>query len=259
MNDTVPQSALREWRHHMAQPVRATALSGAAAILALVGPFGTAEVMAALPRLAYWLGLVGASYSVGYAGDALARRLSPDRLMPRIVIAAGVTGPGVLALVYLLNGLALGYWPSGGDLVALALNVMAIAAILSVVFQVASTAEPATTGADDTAAPQPPGILERLPLDKRGALLSLSVEDHYVRVHTSRGEELLLLRLSDAMRETGDVPGAQVHRSHWVAWGAVQAARREGDRAILTLPGGREVPVSRAHLPKIREAGLLPR
>lgn len=109
------------------------------------------------------------------------------------------------------------------------------------------------------AAPAPPPILQRLPLEKRGTLLALSVEDHYVRVHTSQGTEMVLMRLSDAMKETGNIPGAQVHRSHWVAFKAVTAARREGDRAILTLSSGVDIPVSRANLSKVKEAGLLPR
>jgi DNA-binding LytR/AlgR family response regulator len=102
-------------------------------------------------------------------------------------------------------------------------------------------------------------LLDRLPLDKRGPLVSISVEDHYVRVRTAQGEELLLMRLTDAIREVGASKGVQVHRSHWVALDAVRAARREGDRAILTMAHGPEIPVSRTNVPAIREAGLLPR
>ncbi|MDR9427029.1 MAG: hypothetical protein RI538_08240 [Salibaculum sp.] len=53
-----------------------------------------------------------------------------------------------------------------------------------------------------------------------------------------------LMRLADAMREVGDTRGAQVHRVHLVAFDQVRAARREGDRT---------------NLPKVKEAGLLPR
>lgn len=110
-----------------------------------------------------------------------------------------------------------------------------------------------------TAQPPVVPLLERLPLDKRGDLVALSVEDHYVRIKTTIGTEMILMRLSDAIRETGDTRGDQVHRSHWVSYDQVASARREGDRAILTLKDGGEIPVSRANLPKIREAGLLPR
>jgi hypothetical protein len=37
--------------------------------------------------------------------------------------------------------------------------------------------------------------------------VALSVEDHYVRVRTTRGEEMILMRLSDAIRETAPETG----------------------------------------------------
>ena len=105
--------------------------------------------------------------------------------------------------------------------------------------------------------PAPPRLLTRLPLAKRGPLLSLSVQDHYVEVVTTRGRELLLMRLSDAIAETEGCAGLQVHRSHWVALDQVQAAHRDGARAVLTLSDGREIPVSRTYVPAAKEAGLL--
>ncbi len=53
---------------------------------------------------------------------------------------------------------------------------------------------------------RPPAILSRLPVDRRGPLVALSAEDHYVRVTTAAGETLVLMRLGDAMREAADVP-----------------------------------------------------
>jgi DNA-binding LytR/AlgR family response regulator len=101
--------------------------------------------------------------------------------------------------------------------------------------------------------------LDRLALAKRGTLIALSVEDHYVRVRTDRGEAMVLMRLSDAIGETAPVKGLRVHRSHWVALDAVVAAKRRGDGAILTMAAGPEIPVSRANVAAIRDAGLLPR
>jgi DNA-binding LytR/AlgR family response regulator len=40
-----------------------------------------------------------------------------------------------------------------------------------------------------------------------------------------------------------------------VARDAVESARREGDRATLTLKGGAEAPVSRPNVKALREAG----
>jgi len=63
-------------------------------------------------------------------------------------------------------------------------------------------------------APSPAArFMERLPVKFRGArLYAVSSEDHYLRVHTDRGEELILMRLSDALRELSEADGVQTHR-----------------------------------------------
>ena len=69
-------------------------------------------------------------------------------------------------------------------------------------------------------------------------------EDHYLRLHTSLGQELILMRLSDAVAELEGVEGAQVHRSWWVARAAIAQARRGEGRATLTLKDGSTVSYS---------------
>jgi len=99
-------------------------------------------------------------------------------------------------------------------------------------------------------------FLERLPPKLKGAVLyAVSAEDHYLRLHTSKGSDLILMRLSDALVELEGLEGAQTHRSWWVAKEAVESARREGDRVMLTLKGGVEAPVSRPNVRPLREAG----
>lgn len=110
-----------------------------------------------------------------------------------------------------------------------------------------------------TGATAPPTVLARLPLEKRGALIALSAEDHYVRVTTTAGTELVLMRLSDAMAEVGQTQGLQVHRSHWVAQDQVIKVTRIGDRGELTLSDGSTCPISRGFMPAVRAAGLLPK
>jgi DNA-binding LytR/AlgR family response regulator len=119
-------------------------------------------------------------------------------------------------------------------------------------------AAPRAAAAPGSAAPPPePPILRRLPPARRGALLRLSMQDHYVEIVTDRGAGLALMRLSDAIAETAPEPGRQVHRSHWVAARAVAGARREGGRPLLRLRDGAEIPVSRSRAPALREAGWL--
>ena len=254
MNTPQPQSTLREWRDHMRAPARLAAFAGAAAILALAGPFESGEVMRPAPRLAYWAVVVLTCYSIGYWSSILAERVigSRDGFFKKLLIAASLTSVGVVAAIYLLNGLALNYWPTGKPLAILAANVAVISSIITTVFHVADT--------QDTAQPTPSGVplLDRLPIDKRAPLVSVSVEDHYVRIRTTKAEEMVLMRLADAIRETADT-GLQVHRSHWVATSQVKAATRKGDGAILTMATGPDIPVSRTNIAKIKEAGLLPR
>ncbi|MEM0984999.1 MAG: LytTR family DNA-binding domain-containing protein [Pseudomonadota bacterium] len=101
-------------------------------------------------------------------------------------------------------------------------------------------------------------FLERLPIKYRSAALhAVASEDHYLRVHTSLGEELILMRLADAIRELGGADGLQVHRSWWVAAPGVEAVRKQGDKVILVLKSGAEVPVSRTYAKAVREAGWL--
>ncbi|MBP6546356.1 MAG: LytTR family transcriptional regulator DNA-binding domain-containing protein [Phenylobacterium sp.] len=108
------------------------------------------------------------------------------------------------------------------------------------------------------AAPAPVKFLERLPLKLRGAeVWAVEAEDHYLRLHTSKGQDLILMRLADAVAELTGLEGAQVHRSWWVARHAVADARRGDGRATLTLKDGSEVPVSRTYAKLIRDAGWI--
>ena len=102
--------------------------------------------------------------------------------------------------------------------------------------------------------PAPVKFLERLPLKLRGAeVWAVEAEDHYLRLHTSRGQDLILLRLADAVAELEGIEGAQVHRSWWVARDAIIEARKGDGRATLTLKDGAEVPVSRTYAGQLRE------
>jgi hypothetical protein len=104
------------------------------------------------------------------------------------------------------------------------------------------------------AAPQPPKFLDRLPLKLRGGeVWAVEAEDHYLRLHTSKGQDLILLRLADAIAELDGIEGAQVHRSWWVARDAIVDAQRGDGRATLTLKDGAEVPVSRTFARTLRE------
>ena len=249
MKTGVLQLTMREWRAQMANRTLVLVLIGTGAILAIVGPFGTDERTTLLPRFAYWVTLVFLTYGWGAAAFLVSRRVAPESPVTATGLSMLLTGMGAMAVVYLLNGLSFQYWPRGGELAAQAVNVFVIAGILAGIMQLAYNASAPHVPAPPAAA----RLLERLPLDKRGALVSMTVEDHYVRVRTTKGEELLLLRLSDAVEEVGDTRGARVHRSHWAAFDQVCEMTRKGDGALLTMTHGPDIPVSRANMTVVRD------
>ena len=101
-----------------------------------------------------------------------------------------------------------------------------------------------------------PKFLARLPARLASAeVYAVEAEDHYLRLHTSKGQDLILMRMADAIEELKGLEGAQTHRSWWVARAAVAHAERQDGRAVLTLKDGAEVPVSRGFAKALRSAG----
>ena len=256
MSDPHPQSTLRQWRALMVKPATAVILVGVAALLAILGPFDTGDRLTLGPRFAYWLVMAACTFSAGFLVNTGGWPLLPTRwpAQVRVVVLGLATGIVITPIITALNLVSFGFWPSASQWPALLAQFAAIALITTVIFQAVSD-QIQPEGTTHT----PPALLSRLPLDKRGSLISLSSEDHYTRVRTTLGEELLLIRLADAIAEATPTAGLRVHRSHWVATAQVTSATRKGDGAMLTMAKGDDIPVSRSHMTAIRDAGLLPR
>lgn len=255
MNHNALHSTLREMRA-LAGDVRAwTALAVLSLVVGMIGPFGTFE-MPVPGRLAYWTAVVVFTAAVGTLFAGLLEKLIGIRL-PRLIgaaLAGGLAGLPVALIVVGINVAAFGVWFQTIGVVTLALYCMLISSAVTVLGAVFETnAGPAVVNPSAAT----PALLERLPLPQRGRLLHLAVADHYVEVTTDKGRALLLLRLSDAMRETAPVPGLQVHRSHWVALDAVRRSTRQAGKPVLELENGAVVPVSRTFLDAAKTAGLV--
>lgn len=258
MNDSIMRFALREMRRLFSAPRAWVIMAAVALLLGLSGPFETNQYLRFWPRIAYWFIVVSLTYSAGALTHIVVARLlppHPSRRWSNLVIAGLFTGVFVAVILLLINWAALGVYPiERGYTFWLSLNVIVIALVISLVIGLT----------EKDLEPPAPGnirarILDRLEVDKRGALVSLSVQDHYVEAVTTTGRSLLLMRLSDAIGETEGVTGLQVHRSHWVAVARVLACKRIGDKAVLHMQGGGDIPVSRTYIKAVREAGLLPK
>jgi DNA-binding LytR/AlgR family response regulator len=228
-----------------------------AAFLTLTDAFGL-DVLPLGERFLYWLVLLG----IGQTGS-LAIRASLDRLSlsPARLIVAAVVRIVLLAVpltlvVWLVTALALSLPLRAAHLPGLYLPVLVIAAAM-VGINLLVQRRPLETHAE-TAPARPPPILKRLPPKLRGAtLFAVEAEDHYVRLHTSAGSDLVLLRFSDALTELRGIEGAQIHRSWWVAREAVASSRRVDGKLMLMLRDGSEAPVSRAFTRALKDAGWL--
>lgn len=248
---------LREMRGHLTDPRVLGIMTVVGLVLGLAGPFGSFAAIELVPRLLYWVATVFLTYCFGFGSSLLADELwgRGRRFWLRLIIMSVPAGVGATLIVTLLNFVTFGTngfeW-SGiflllGQCFAVAVGVEAV--VLLTDRRVASA--PAEVQY------VPPPILDRLPPHQRGALIALVVQDHYVDIVTDRGKALVLMRLADAIGETGSVVGLQVHRSHWVARAAVVRAHRRDGKILLELTNGMWLPVSRSYLPAVKAMDLI--
>jgi DNA-binding LytR/AlgR family response regulator len=243
---------------HRRELVRSAAVAVAAAlVLTLAGAFGTgAEPF--VERLAYWLFVMAAGAAWGHLSQRLlARRMDLDgRAGLHILLLTGLVAVPMCLFVWAATGLFFrGELYPLSALPLLVLPVVTVTAAVSALVVLLGRAIPVQTHASAGAA-GPARFIERLPLHLYGArLIAVEAEDHYLRLHTDRGSDLILMRLTDALNELEGLEGAQTHRSWWVAKDAVRSASRRDGRATLTLDGGLTAPVSRRYARALREAG----
>jgi DNA-binding LytR/AlgR family response regulator len=228
---------------------------GAGVFLALVGAMGTSEFTIG-PRLLYWVPLSLAGAVLGHILSVLIGRIPKANANPWVfgaVLAAAITIPTTI-VVWLYTG-----WFRGGVVLAhlpyYLGPVFVISAGMTALMTLVNWPGRVTHAPAAGEAAASVRFLERLPPKLKGAVLyAVSSEDHYLRLHTSKGSDLILMRLADAISELEGLEGAQTHRSWWVAKDAVESTRREGDRVVLVLKGGAEAPVSRPNIKPLREA-----
>ncbi len=245
-----------EWAGWLAGPVVV------GLVLGLAGPFGTFAALPALPRMGYWLAVVTLNWILC---DLAIRRVEavlpatlPLRgaLVPLVgALVASVPATGVVTLAGGLSGLG---WP-GSVPVLYGQVLLLLCAIALPVYTIADLREAAARPEPAGATPAPEGLglfQQRLDRPLEGQLWCLEMQDHYLKVHTSRESEMILCRMEDAARELGAL-GQRVHRSWWVAEAARAGVARDGQRLSVCLPDGRKVPVGRTYRPALRDAGWL--
>lgn len=228
------------------------------AVLGVIGPFDTDR--RALPlQIAYWvLAILGGAVFGVSLDQALRRRVPAARA--RVPLTALLMSPPTALWVLALNGAFGGadwgwraYLMLTPQVFAISLPVMAVRALVHraprTVVEIRTSAGPSLPEAEAA-------FRRRLSARRRTArLIAVEAHDHYLRVHTDAGSELVTLRFADALEELSGAAGFRLHRSWWAAADAVEAVRWRRGAGEAQLAGGLAAPVSRSCAPALKAAG----
>lgn len=242
-------------------------------LIGLLGPFGT---FAAPPaqRMVSWVVWLLAGYALFRPTGVVANWLCEATGLPRFAgtLLALVVASVPLTLIITMMAMRMDFaaalrWPGFWTMY---LYIWIVSAVVSITMGAlfgrgapveASPPTPARAPeqASPTPVPPPPRAAEpMLPLPPGfGPVRALKGEDHYVRVIGEGREELILMRMRDAIERLGDAEGLRTHRSWWVAKDAVESVHRDGRTAVVVLKSGHEAPVARDMMPGLRAAGWL--
>ena len=245
---TNPDFANRAWRFASGTGRRQRALlliAGGVLVAVAAGPFGTGQI-SPLSRTAFWLTLLVVNFALWESWfTLLGRRGWPWRRS----LFAGLV-PFLLALPFEVD-LALRVF--AGTQSASHFGVMWRGAAIAGVLALAILLFAGRPARPPNAAPRFPGTAVKL-----DDIAYLTAEDHYVRLHLTDGsEQLLHRRFTDAVAAMSSVAGERINRGIWVADAHRGPAAFRRRRWFIRAGPALELPVSRTHAPRLRDAGWL--
>lgn len=224
-------------------------------VMTALGPYRTLEVPDLL-RTAYWLVAVTGAGLIGILVDlTVGARIRG--FWTRIAAVALVATIPVTPCIYALNAAMLGLprrpWlmpQLAWQVFVVLLLIMALRALLwRRIVETRTVVAPPLPEAERA-------FRLRLSAKRRGArLIALEAEDHYVRVHTDAGSELVSMRFAEAVDELAQAHGYRLHRSWWACADAIEAVRWKRGTGEARLTGGIVAPVSRSCADVLKQAG----
>lgn len=236
-----------------------------------VGPFGTYDAMGFWQRTVFWtldilggLILIVPILHVFYHSRLVAFIPSPLRFLVGVALGV-IPATAYITVLYSTMGDGLQI-PASFPLLYVQVTIFSAILLLTeyilwpLVFGTGDAPDPepgdrtGPTGPPNPVMPERIRLVERLPADVAGgAIISISMQDHYAEVTTTTGKALVLIRLSDAMDLLDGHPGTQIHRSHWVARDFVDKIEKSGRRMEMVLTDGRRLPVGNTFLVAARQ------
>lgn len=221
-------------------------------ICSLSGPFGTLDSMNLIERAAYWGFIVVTTYVIATTGHFLFEARNKRKNLVQTAMIAACLGMVLAGYISVINSLFIPYYPE--SLSSKLTLFFWIFLVSTFIYYFVSYLHQIRDDQDQTRV----ALLDRLPLSKRGALVSLQAEDHYVRVVTTNGSELVLIRLADAIELATPTQGLQLHRSHWIALNQVKDYTKSGGAWSVILSNGETAPISRSYRTAAIKAGIIP-
>lgn len=226
-------------------------------VMAILGPFGSSE-RTLFERLVYWqVCMVGGGF-MGVAIDEFVVRPRVRHFWARAIASSVGMTPFVTVLVGITNHIV-------GPTALTLRNVteptfqVFVVCFATMVLRQLAWAEPVRVEVAVASEPAPDptaAFRQRLSAKRRAAVLwAVQAEDHYLRVHTDAGDELITAKFGDALAELAGAAGFQTHRSWWVAADAIDEVTWLRGRGEAKLKCGLTVPISRSNSAALREAG----
>ena len=230
----------------------------------LIGPYGS-FIGNPISRVCFWVAVFWGGTMILWPGAMAAIALAERRRFPLMFALAAAMLAACIPLAMLAAAVCSLFWPvhaSGIRPQEWYVQTIILAAPCTVLalwlehFRFIDRRDWPAPFADhgtESAAQEPARLPERL-LD---LVLCLQMEDHHVRAYTAAGSTLYFAPMRDVVGQLGSSRGLQVHRSWWVAQGAVRAAEGDSRSLELVLGNGLRVPVARSRIAAIRAAGWL--
>ncbi|QHL90241.1 LytTR family transcriptional regulator [Sphingomonas changnyeongensis] len=247
--------------------VRVLALTSAGGVLlGMLGPFGSYLNGSAPVRILYWVASMWCGLALYGAGLGLAMRRHAGggrrfwALLLAWVLAASVPQ------AWATRSFAFWLWP---ELARLGLSpaiwyaqvvIIGMVVVPGTALAIRRARRSRSVAPSLAQSPSPP---QSRPAPAAHAALfssdviALQMEDHYVRIHSPRGSELVLMPLARAIEAMAAVEGLKTHRSWWVARHAVVRVDGTARSMNLHLTNGLTAPVSRSAVTTLRAAGWL--
>lgn len=227
-------------------------------LMGFLGPFGSDRIPDAY-RYIYWMICMVGGGVIGITADELlSRRMASG--WRRVAVVSVLMTPAVSLLVLSTEHLLMGGRLDWHGFMRLLWQVwpilLAVMAVRALVWR-RSPARVETRTIISPPLPEAEAVFRRRLSAKRRAarLIAIEAHDHYLKVHTDAGVELVALRFGDALEELAGAHGWRVHRSWWVAADAVEDVRWRRGVGEMRLVGGLTAPVSRTYGPVLKEAG----